>query len=179
MTNKIEKLHTAIRQYCTERYNYWVESYSKHNASEHDLPEIEPLFYRRVLSEKESEFVRGKLKTIWNVEGYWYPLTTWKRDDVEAFQISYFEKEFGYEKLREILRKRGAGKLWEMRENDINYEIKVNIFEPYYEGDEGFWCDAGFDWLIYASHENSITFAGSILPEIKNNWTNWQERTWS
>ena len=148
--------------------------------NEKDLLTVEPLFYRYVLSKDESDFVWEKLRENWNVtERYWYPLTTWRRDDTEAFQDSYFEKEFGYEKLQDILRKRGIIKLWEMRENDINYEIELNIFEPYYDGCEGFWCDSNFNWLIYASHESSITFAGSILSEIKSEWSNWQQRVWT
>ena len=267
MNNDIEKLHTAIRRYCIDRYSHWMEIYQELNASgqnfsieggytkealatfprynvlnailteierhqptdfsdfgeakdffvlvakdaqsiftkpsngevqlrvmneereqlsqyifqltEKDLSEIESLFYRRVLSETESNNIYAKLKTIWNVNDYWYPLTTWKRKDVEAFQDSYFEKEFSYEKLKEILRNHNVTKLWELREDGIDYEIELNILEPYYNGNEGFWCNADFDWLIYASHESSITFAGSILSEIKNSWTNWRERIWT
>ena len=149
------------------------------HLTDKDLSEIEPLFYHRVLSETESKEIRAKLKTIWNVEGYWYPLTTWERDDVEGFQDSHFEKEFGFDKLKEILGNHNVTKIWEIREDDINYEIELSIFEPYYNGNEGFWCNETFDWLIYASHESSITFAGSILPEIKNNWSNWENRVWT
>lgn len=268
MNDNIEKLHTAIRRYCWDRYIYWTENYGNLNNSgegfsieggysnealatfprynvlkailteierhrpsnfsnleearklfilisqkaqniftdppnseaeqsvmneerellckyisqlgDKELSQVEPLFYRYVLSKDESDFVWKELQAKWNVtERYWYPLTTWQRNDVEAFQDSYFEREFGYEKLQNILRKRGINKLWELREDNINYEIELNIFEPYYNGCEGFWCDLNFDWLIYASHESSITFAGSILPELKSEWSNWQQRIWT
>ena len=147
---------------------------------EAELSKVEPLPYRRVLSENESNFIRQKLKEIWGVsKGYWYPLTTEEVDEAEAFQDSYFEKEFGFEKLRELLRRRNVKNVWELREDDINYEIELNIFEPYYSGAEGFWCDENFDWLIYASHESSLTIAGSILPEVKNLWENWENRIWT
>jgi hypothetical protein len=147
--------------------------------SDKDLSIIEPLYYRHVLSETERNEIRAKLKTIWNVDGYWYPLTTWKIDNAEAFQDSYFEKEFGYEILKDILRNHNVTKIWELREDGIDYEIELSIFEPYYNGSEGFWCDSNYDWLIYASHESSITFAGTILDDIQNNWTNWQKRIWT
>ena len=51
-----------------------------------DLSIIEPLYYRRVLSQAESNEISAKLKTIWNVDGYWYPLTTWKIDNAEALR---------------------------------------------------------------------------------------------
>ncbi len=141
---------------------------------------MEDLFYRYVLSEKETNSVWDKLGKNWKHirEGYWYPLTIWKEDGIEAFQDSYFEKEFGYEKLRTILSELGVTRLWELREGNINYEIELSILEPYYSGEEGYWCDESFEWVIYASHESSITFAGSILPKIKDNWENWEKRIW-
>ena len=143
-----------------------------------DLERIEPLFYRRVLSENENQILRGKLKSVWNVDDYWFPLTDWSPQNTEAFQNKYFEEELGYEKTRQILRNSGVQRIWELREGEINYEIDVNAVEFYYSGEEKFWFDKTFDWLIYVSHESSITFAGAVLPEIKKNWTNWQRRLW-
>jgi hypothetical protein len=59
-------------------------------------------------------------------------------------------------------------------------KIKLSnyLFPFWYNGEEGFWFDKSFDWLIYSSHESSITLAGLILPEIKKNWANWQYRLW-
>lgn len=143
-----------------------------------DLEKVEPLFYRRVLSDNENQILRGKLKSIWKLDGYWFPLTDWKPQNTEAFQDKYFEAEFGSEKIRQILRNLGVQKVWELREGEINYEIDISAVKFYYHGEETFWFDKTFDWLIYVSHESSITFAGSILPEIKKNWTNWQNRLW-
>ena len=64
--------------------------------SERDLLGIEPLFYRRVLSKEESNVIWESLKKIWQItEGYWCPLAERDRDDIEAFQDAYFEKEVG------------------------------------------------------------------------------------
>jgi len=265
MNDAIEKLHTAIRQYIIDRYNFWTENYRELDAlgkgftvengysdealsviprynvlnaiiseierhkptdfsdfeeakeffilavkeaqniftkssieatdqqtineerellikyivqlSESDLSKVRPLYYRYILSKSESDFVREKLKTIWNVNGYFYPLENRIREDMEAFQDKYFEQEFGFERLQEIFWQRGIYRIWEIREDREDYEMDLSIFEPF--GSETFWCDTKFDWLIYCSHESSITFAGSILPEIKNHWANWQERIWT
>lgn len=144
-----------------------------------DLQKIEPLFYRRVLSEDENQILRKKLKSAWKVDGYWFPLTVWKPQDTEAFQDKYFEEEVGYEKTQQILRDLDVQRIWELREGEINYEIDVNAVEFYYNGEEAFWFDKTFSWLIYVSHESSITFAGSVLSEIKKNWTNWKKRLWN
>ncbi|MCD6052439.1 MAG: hypothetical protein K0Q55_3857, partial [Verrucomicrobia bacterium] len=37
-----------------------------------------------------------------------------------------------------------------------------------------------FDWIIYASHESSVTIGGEwLLPAIKSAWPNWQNRIWT
>ena len=142
--------------------------------NEENLSSVEPLFYRHVLSKKQSDSVRKKLSLRWQIpKGYWFPLAIEKPDNVEAFQNSYFEKEIGAEKLRAILQNHGVEKVYEIREYGANYELELSAFEPYYNGAEGFWCDETFDWIIYASHESSITIGGWLLPEIETIWANW------
>lgn len=147
--------------------------------TEQDLAAVEPLFYRRALSAKESNSIQEKLNSRWEVKGYWYPLAIEKPDNVEGFQETHFEKEVGAEKLQAILRNYGVEKIYEIREHGANYELELSAFEPYYSGAEGFWCDEKFDWIIYASHESSITIGGWLLPEIKAIWSNWEERIWT
>lgn len=143
-----------------------------------DLEKVELLFYRRVLSENENQTLRQKLKSTWEVDGYWFPLTDWKPQNTEAFQDKYFEEELGHEKTQQILCDLGVQRVWELGEGEMNYEIDISAVEFYYGGEEKFWFDKTFDWLIYASHESSITFSGAVLPEIKKNWENWQRRLW-
>ena len=147
--------------------------------SEVDLSSVEPLFYRRVLSKEKSQSIREQLNLRWKVKGYWYPLAIEKPNNVEGFQDSYFEKEVGTERLQEILHNHGIEKIYEIREYGANYEMELSVFEQYYSGAEGFWCDEKFDWIIYASHESSITFGGWLLFEIKDIWSNWEERIWT
>lgn len=147
--------------------------------TEENLLSVEPLFYRRSLSVNESKVIRDKLRLRWEIpEHYWYPLSLHKSEDIEAFQDAYFDKEIGAEKLKEILRNRGIETIWEIREDGMDYELELSVFEPYYNGAEGFWCDSKFDWTIYASHESSITIGGWLLPEIQEIWTNWREHVW-
>ena len=148
--------------------------------TEDNLSTVEPLFYRRVLSAGESDSIWQKLRSRWDMaDGYWYPLAIQKPKDVEAFQDVYFEKEVGRMKLQAILRSRGVETVWEMREDGKNYELELSAFEPYYSGAEGFWCDSTFDWIIYASHESSVTIGGWLLHEIQQVWANWKDRIWT
>jgi hypothetical protein len=178
--NPRKKLNNEIEEKVKNEERKKLYAYI-HQLTDFELAKIESLFYRRVLSEKESQHLYQKLKHEWNVDGYWFPLTTWKSEDTEAFQDKYFEEEFGFEKLQQSLVEIGVEKVFEINEGDINYEMEISVFEPCYgtSGSEGFWFDESFEWLIYVSHESSITFSGSILPVVQKNWKNCQERIWT
>jgi hypothetical protein len=147
------------------------------------LINVAPLFYRRVMSEIEENAIRERLKERWGIEpGYWFPLSDDRPDDVEAFQDKHFESEVGTEKLVSLLQARGVTRVWEIGEGNRRYEVDVSHIEPYYfygGGEECFWGDDSFDWIIYASHEGSITIGGWLLAAIKAEWTNWSERVWT
>jgi hypothetical protein len=148
--------------------------------TEDNLSTVEPLFYRRVLSAAESDSIWQTLRLRWDiVDGYWYPLAIRKPSGVEAFQDAYFGKEIGAMNLHSILRNHGVETVWEMREDSNNYELELSAFEPHYNGAEGFWCDSTFDWIIYASHESSISVGGWLLHEIQQVWVNWEDRIWT
>ena len=65
----------------------------------------------------------------------------------------------------------GAARLWELREGRFGYEIDLPDAEFHYTGDEGFWTSVDMEWMIYASHESSITFGGLFLAnEVTSRW---------
>lgn len=75
--------------------------------------------------------------------------------------------------LREILRKRSIERVWEIRWS-MTSEIDLDSFSPSYAqsggstklygaNEEAYWTSAEFQWLVYASHEDSITLAGEWL----------------
>ncbi|UKS28419.1 hypothetical protein LOZ80_05645 [Paenibacillus sp. HWE-109] len=146
------------------------------------LRHVKALFYRRTLSTKEKSAVWRDLKNNWGIDDYWYPLSDSKPADVEAFMEDYFESEVGYPVLREILKKHNIEKVFELREfsSSPEYEIDVNNFRPTYNiNGEGYWCSKEMDWVVYASHENSITIGGDwLIKEIRKVWLNWEERCW-
>jgi len=67
--------------------------------------------------------------------------------------------------------------VWELREleTDTNKEIDLALLVPIYTGAEGYWTDASLGWLVYASHESSVTVAGeTLLPELQRRWSGWR-----
>ena len=124
-----------------------------------------PLPLRRTFTKEESDRIWAELKAKWEVGcDYWYPLKSKELPPgILAFHTDYFDdnKEAI---LRELLARRGIERIWELREHgDDDRELELALFQPRYNGAEGYWTSAESDWLVYASHESSITLAGDWL----------------
>jgi hypothetical protein len=143
------------------------------SLSQRNLAAIKPLPFRRVLAPDEEIVLWGELKKQWHIEGPWYPLVSGDPPaNTVAFHTHYFDTK-KVEALRRILFERGIDHLWEVRWS-VACEIDLSSFCPSFEvsagsnrlygaGEEGYWTSAGIDWLVYASHENSITLTGEWL----------------
>jgi len=160
-----------------EEFRLFIEKYSEGN-----MVEEEPLFYRRVLSKDESDEVWDKLQFRWGIgrREYWYPLTQRTNQNIEAFQDKALDKAVTPDGLRAILANHGLTRVFELREYGAEYELDLSVaFDPYYNGAEGYWCSEQADWIIYASHESSITVGGWPLEEIKHIWPDWRRHLWT
>lgn len=146
------------------------------------ISSVQPLPYRRTLSEVERTLLWEDLRERWGISDFWYPLTEPKPPETEAFMEDYFAAEVGIEALKAILSAHGIERVFELREFDHSpeYQLDLEGFNPAYTiNGEGYWFSADMDWVIYASHENSITIAGEwLLTEIKEIWPGWEERRW-
>lgn len=151
-------------------------------VSEEELARVESLPFRRTLTSDESPRLRNELKTRWGVEGHWYPLD--RSDSAEppenavAFGADPFFSAEVQARLRDILAGLGVSRLWELREldTDADCELDLALFEPVYTGSEGYWTDNSVDWLVYASHESSVTVAGvQLLPAFQQAFPEWRD----
>ena len=113
-----------------------------------ELARVEPLLFRRTLTEAESACLWAELKSRWAVEGYWYPLD--RAPDAEppphaqAFNADPFFYADLQQQLRDALAELGVSRVWELREldTDTDREIDLALLEPVYTGAEGYWTDA-------------------------------------
>lgn len=144
-----------------------------------DLGAVEPLPFRRVLAADESEVVWARLRERWQVsEHYWYPLADCTLPGVAAFDAAAFSEGAPPDRLQGILERRGVWRVWEMREYGPEYELGVSLFDPHYNGAEGYWSSGSLDWIVYASHESSVTVGGWLLEEVQALWPAWQAHLW-
>lgn len=165
------------RTMAEERTNFcrYIGSFEVSN-----LNSVENLPYRRVLTTQESRTIWSRLRSRWQIpEGHWFPLAECRLPDVVAFESKSFDDAVAYERLRDILASHGIERVRELREYGPEYEEDLALFEPCYNGAEGFWSSGDLDWIIYASHENSVTVGGWLLGELKAIWPSWQAHTWT
>jgi hypothetical protein len=153
--------------------------------SEGDLLSVAPLPFRRVLADKECKELWSQLKMTWDIgEGYWFPLREGQTPpNVLAFHVDYFKAINGLALIHEALSRRGISRVFELHEfgpDEPDYEIELSIFAPAYRwGGEQYCTAAGVDWVVYASHESSITIGGDwLLQKLKEKWPECTERTY-
>jgi hypothetical protein len=145
-----------------------------------DLQSIDALPFRRVLTAHEAGSIRSGLSARWQVsEGYWFPLAACSLHDVVAFNTEGFEAAIDNRDLQGILRRHGVERVWELREYGPEYEQDITLLAPQYNGAEGYWCSAGLDWIVYASHESSVTIGGWLLHQVQGAWPQWQAHEWT
>lgn len=159
-TNKVA--HAAVREEA-EDFRVYVEA-----LTPTDLVQIEPLPHRRVLSKEESERLWNGLRRAWSSigDGYWFPLKEGiLPPNILAFHTDYFQSINGQRILRDALERRGVSTVFLLHEfGDPEYEVELSIFEPSYgDGGEQYSTSEGTDWVVYISHESSITIGGEWL----------------
>lgn len=142
------------------------------------LSSIEPLAYRRVLRDLESEELREKLRTTWGAAGYWYPLAKCALDtNVIAFHEELWNQRNGTALLFKAMQERAVERCFLLREGPTDYELDRALMNPIYSGDESF-ATSDFEWLVYSSHESSISVAGWMADFFRMQWPDWANITY-
>jgi hypothetical protein len=146
-----------------EKFIHFVRS-----VPERLLELVEPLELRRVFGEDELRRLWVNLDARWDVKlhQYWWPMREGAPPpNVVAFHTDWFDQG-KTAALRGILVDNGIRRVCELREfGEWGCELAAEALEPAYNGEEGYWTPPNFDWLVYASHESSITLAGDWLVE--------------
>ncbi|PQV63720.1 hypothetical protein B1R32_10960 [Abditibacterium utsteinense] len=139
----------------------------------------------REIDGSERDDLLLSLRNEWYLEDdFWFPLTVSENEKLppytEAFEYFSFKQELTYETLRQILAEQQIETLYELREDGTMCEIELSEFHPIYTGLEGYWFTPQLDWLIYASHEDSITIGGKwLLPAVQAAWPDWEQHIWT
>lgn len=125
------------------------------------LEQTIPLPHRRRLNAAEKEAVDQQLLERWNYDGeYWDPIV-----DKCPSEILYLAKEHltkaDYQAIIRFMDGHTSAYLLEATEEGVVTEITAAEFHP--DCYETAYCDEHYEWVVYGSHESTITFAGEPL----------------
>ncbi len=141
------------------------------------LEEVMPLPYRRTLLDEESREVWDRIGQLFGLEAHehWYPLQGERPPNTVAFAADPFYQHLPISRLQSLLADAGVSKVWELREYGPEYEMDLALLDPIYNGAEGYWTSESLDWLLYASHESTVTVSGAwLLVRIQAVWPEWE-----
>ena len=129
------------------------------------------LYHGRHLNHEVRKLLSDKSKST----NIYFPMRGDKKPiNLEYFNTDEFQKEFGTQKFILILKELGETKINEIKES-CNDE-KIHVDEIDFDNDEAIYCNDNLDWLIYFSHENSITiFGNDLVKKLKSNWPTWDK----
>jgi hypothetical protein len=137
--------------------------------------------YIRNIIGAEADAMIAKFRAVWNYDPaqYWYPLVG-KADDSKLFILFDYVESY-LDKISQLI---GIPEkhIFEHGENwypGVPACAEVDEIISY-GGCEVAYTDHDFTWVIYFSHEDTVTFAGSIVPQIKHilaaekeHWNKW------
>ncbi|MGN7824948.1 hypothetical protein ACTJJB_32795 [Chitinophaga sp. 22536] len=125
------------------------------------LAQVVPLPYRRRLNEEESSAVRQQLLERWHYNGgYWAPLTG-NIPSNTLFVAQSALTPANRSALRNYICQHAMPHLFEITEDHTDAEITCSELDT--DCYETVYCDENYNWLIYGSHESTLTFAGEQL----------------
>lgn len=140
------------------------------------LPAVEPLPYRRVLSLRECDRLWIRLKRRWDAPkptAFWYPLIEGPPPPyTQAFHERPFNAAIPPQRLQAILAHHRIRRVYRLHTGGHqHFEMDVSLLFPWGIGGEPYWTSEKMDWLLYLSHENSLTVAGEwFLNAVKAAW---------
>jgi hypothetical protein len=146
----------------TEERTKFVEFINSRTTE--NISQVESMPYRHRLTDKEMVLVRKQLADIWNYDGgYWNPLD-YKCSKETVFVMEDNLTEDDNRKIVEFIVANSSKRLFEITEDRIDYEIELDSFNL--DLYETIVTDKSFSWVIYGSHEDTLTFGGTKLIEF-------------
>ncbi len=140
----------------------------------------EPEQYYRVILGKEKERLEYEILEKWDYStNYWYPLSGDFDENKLFIHMDWFEPYL--DQLCQLVGLPGT-RLYEYGESfygDSHCAEVEDIFG--YGGHEAAYLPKDLSWLIYFSHESTVTFAGAIMPmvrellaPVREHWNRWE-----
>ena len=140
-------------------------------TSQKEPLELADVPYTRVIIGSEAISLQDKFRSVWGYvnTSLWFPLMGNEPEEIsEKFFVMFDYLEPHMKELEQII---GLPQvhIYSYGENFLRPENCVETVELIeYGGHETIYTDKDFSWAIYFSHENTVSFAGSIVPMVKD-----------
>lgn len=146
------------------KYREFVLSF---NENELAATVVKRLVFQRKLRPVESAKIRKRLAEKWDYEGSWYPVDGKPHDGALYLMEKYvapFEKE-----IVGIIQSISMNRYYTIDGCGDDYKHSISGFSlSLYNGSETLCCDDMLAWIVYGSHESTISFGGDrLIPQIK------------
>jgi len=130
----------------------------------------------RTLTEKESSELRSEIEKVWAWSGcYFYPLHPTTRTDVLAFDGDLLETIFPEPDFLRLILSLPSSEIRCWRELDPSKEMCIGEFQFGYGYSETIVVNDSLSWIIYWSHEGTVTFGGDqLISKLKATVPNWE-----
>ena len=134
--------------------------------------------YTRAIVGAEAAALQDKFRSVWGYvnTSYWFPLMGDEPKEISEKFFIMFDYIEPYMKQVEAIIGLPQTHIYSYGESVFrppNCIETVEIIE--YGGCETIYTDRDFTWAIYFSHENTVAFAGSIVPMVKELLSNEKE----
>ena len=134
--------------------------------------------YTRVIIGSEATTLQDKFRSVWGYDNTscWFPLMGHEPKEIsEKFFVMFDHVKPHMKQLEQIIglpqtHIYNYGESYSRPQNCIE---TVELIE--YGGCETIYTDKSFSWAIYFSHENTVAFAGTIVPKVKELLSNEKE----
>lgn len=153
-------------------------------AKDEELP-LADIPYARAIVGAEATALHDKFRSVWGYANtsYWFPLMGEEPTEISEKFFIMFDYIEPYLKQVEAIIGLPQAHIYSYGEDICrppNCIETVELIE--YGGCETIYTDRDFTWAIYFSHENTVAFAGSIVPMVKellsNEKEHWNKFEW-
>ena len=160
----------SLVQHIIDKTNKEFGEFLEEVLSKQDSLHLADTPYMRVIVGSEANALQDKFRSVWGYvnTSYWFPLMGDEPKEIPEKFFVMFEYFEPYRKQIAQITGLPETPIYSYGENDFrppNCLETVEIIE--YGGCETIYTDKDFTWAIYFSHENTVAFAGSIVPRVK------------
>lgn len=175
----------SLAKHVIDKTNREFFEFLEHLLSKSEELALADIPYARAIVGAEATALQDKFRSVWGYvnTSYWFPLMGDEPKGISEKFFIMFDRIEPYMKQLEQIIGLPQTHLYcygESRFRPKNCIETVELIE--YGGCETIYTDKDFSWAIYFSHENTVAFAGSIVPKIKellsNESEHWNKFEW-